>query len=351
MTVKPRLAILTLSFPPQTGGVQAFLYETARRWTNTHEVIIITPVQPTAPEPFKRLVIPAGTIPHFHRALRELKPGRVLLGHTHPQLLLPAWWHGPFSALAYGNDYLTAQQRWHKPLFNWLLRQAQPLITITHANANRLEQLGLPRPGIIYPGTDPHRFTPASQPNDHLTLLSLCRLVPRKGVDTVLQALPQLLSHFPHLRYHIGGNGPDRPRLQQLTHDLNLSHAVRFLGRVPDADLPALYRQASVFVMPVREEADGTSIEGFGIVYLEASASGLPVIAGQSGGAVEAVKPGKTGYLVPPNDPQTLAQTLLPLLANPDLRQQLGRSGRVWVEQEMNWDNTAHNLLTLLSKS
>lgn len=349
MPNKPRLAILTLSFPPQTGGVQAFLYETARRWTGSHEVIIVTPVAGREDEPFRRVVIPAGTIPHFYRALKQLKPGRVLVGHTHPQLLLPAWWNGHFSAIAYGNDYLAAQKQWHKPLFNWLLKQAKPLITITHANADRIERLGLPRPEIVYPGTDPTLFTPASQPNDQLILLSLSRLVPRKGIDTVLQALPSLLTHFPNLRYHIGGSGPDRPRLERLTADLNLQHAVRFLGRVPDADLPYVYRQASVFVMPVREEADGASIEGFGIVYLEASASGLPVIAGQSGGAVEAVKQEETGYLVPPNDPQALVETLMPLLSDPTLRERLGRSGRVWVEQEMNWDNTARQLLTLIS--
>jgi len=347
-----KIALLTLDFPPGVGGVQQYLFEIARRLGVAYELTVVTPVGGPLPKvPFHRLILPSCHPWTFARVLLVLKPDHVLVGHTHPRLLLSAALCASkrYAAIAYGNDYLAAQNRWHRPLFNALLSGAHPLITISQANAWRLRALGIPNPVIIPPGTDPVRFSPPPQePPGPPTLLTVGRLVPRKGVDTVLQALPLLLSEFPRLRYLIVGDGPDRPRLEALARDLGIASAVEFSGRVPDEALPQVYQRTHLFVMPVREEQEGISIEGFGIAYLEASASGLPVIAGRSGGAAEAVRDGVTGIVVPPDDLGALADALLRLLHDPELRRRMGQAGRRWVEEEMNWDRAAHQMQAVL---
>lgn len=350
-----KIALLTLDFPPSVGGVQQYLFEIARRIGQIHDLTVVTPVGGPLPKvPFRRLILPSSHPWAFARALLALRPDRVLVGHAHPRLLLPAALLAPgqYTVVAYGNDFLAAQRRWHCPLFNWLLARARPLVTISQANAQRLRMLGLPSPMVILPGVDPVRFTPPLEPPPPpLALLTVGRLMPRKGVDTVLRALPALLPEFANLHYIVAGDGPDRLRLERLARELRVSHAVEFLGWISDEELPDLYRRAHVFVMPTREEPEQASIEGFGIVFLEASASGLPVVAGRSGGAVEAVRDGETGLLVPPNDPGVLAQALLRLLRHPELRRQMGTTGRQWVEEKMNWDRAAREFEALLRET
>jgi phosphatidylinositol alpha-1,6-mannosyltransferase len=290
----------------------------------------------------------------FLQALRQLQPDKVLLGHAHPQLLLAArlYAKGRYATITYGNDYLAAQQRWHRSLFNWWLRKSNPLITITQANRQRLQVLGLPQAEVIYPGTDVSHFTPLPElKTADPTLLTVGRLVSRKGIDTVLQTLPHLRQQFPSLRYEIVGDGPDRERLQTLVAELGVESAVTFLGKVSDAAMLAAYRRADIFVMPAREEKENASMEGFGIVYLEASACALPVVAGRSGGVVEAVQDGVTGILVEPDDPQALAKVLQTLLNDPALRQRLGENGRAFVQTHMTWDKAADQLHQILQRS
>ena len=351
------LALLTYSFPPQTGGVQTYLFEVVIRLSTTYKITVVTPIADALVDcdEFNLFPVSNGHFVTICQALRKLKPDRILIGHSHPQLLLAAKLMSPlkgYGAIAYGNDFLAAQNHWHHPLFNRLLAQARPLLSISKGSANRLQAIGLPKPWIIYPGTDPMRFTPRSAVSPpFLTLLTIGRLVPRKGIDTTLHAVAQLLPQFPQLRYQIGGSGPDRERLEQLVHDLNITFAVTFLGRVPEDDLPEIYRQADIFVMPTRELVDEGSVEGFGIVYLEASASGLSVVASHSGGAAEAVRHEETGLLVPPDDSATLAKTLTRLLADERLRRRLGQNGRHWVETEMNWDRAAQQMQAALESA
>lgn len=347
-----RIALLTMSFPPQTGGVQTYLSEILQRITLQHQVTIITPVKAEKvgrDGPARLRPRPANLVGYF-RALRHVGPERLVVGHAHPQLLIPAilYHSSSYLALAYGNDYLAAQRRWHRPLFNRLLANARPLVTITQSNAKRLEKLGAGRPKVIYPGTDPERFSPAkSREKSSIVLLTVGRLVPRKGIDTVLNALPLLHEDFSDVIYRIAGAGPDEPRLKALVEELGLQNSVQFLGRVPDGSLPAVYRQADVFVMPVREEVQRASVEGFGIVYLEASASGLPVVAGRSGGAIEAVRDRETGLVVEP-DAEAVASALTTLFKDEALRKRLGAAGRRWVEDEMNWDRAARQMAEAL---
>lgn len=347
-----RIALLTMSFPPQTGGVQTYLSQIFRRVAQQHSVTIITHIKAdnAASDDLRRLCPAPSNLFGYFKSLRQVQPERVVVGHAHPQLLAPAALYrgGSYLALAYGNDYLAAQKRWHRPLFNRLLINARPLITITQSNAQRLEELGAGKALVIYPGTDPARFSPLDSPKStNAVLLTVGRLVPRKGIDTVLEALSLLHEGFPGISYRIAGAGPDEARLRTLVERLELQNIVQFLGKVPDDALPDVYRQADIFVMPVREEAQGASIEGFGIVYLEASASGLPVIVGRSGGAVEAVLDGETG-LVAESNAEAVATALTTLLNDETLCKRLGATGRRWVETEMNWDRAARQMTEAL---
>lgn len=347
------LVLLTHSFPPQIGGVQTYLWETMRRLAEEVQITVITPVLGDLPmaASLQKIEIANGRAPSFLSVLRHLHPDRVLVGHAHPQLFTAAILstRGHYATLTHGNDYLAAQQRWHRPLFNWFLGRSRPLITNTRANQQRLQSLGLPPAEIVYPGTDANHFSPLPELKAaHPTLLTVSRLVSRKGIDTVLQALPPLLLQLPNLRYDIVGDGPDRERLQKLTAALGLEKSVTFLGKLSASEMLAAYRRAHIFVMPAREEQENASMEGFGIVYLEASACGLPIVAGRSGGVVEAVQDGQTGLLVEPNNPQALADTLSHLLQDPEKMAQMGDHGRRWVETEMNWDKTALKLYQAL---
>ncbi|HJS29264.1 MAG TPA: glycosyltransferase family 4 protein, partial [Anaerolineales bacterium] len=285
---------------------------------------------------------------YLWRQIRRLSPDVLLLGHARLRMFLAGQLWGSYATLTHGNDFLAAQRRWHRPLFNALMRRSRPLMTNSEAMGERLQALGMQPPVVVLPGANPDRLAPAGSPPLVPSLLTVSRLVSRKGIDTVLHALPALLEEFPGLRYCIGGQGSERDSLEALARQLGVREAVDFLGFVPEEALPDLYRSASIFVMPTREEVEEASVEGFGIVYLEASASGLPVVAASSGGAVEAVRHGETGLLIPPDDPAQLREALGRLLRDPELRHRMGRNGRRWVEEEMNWDRAARQLMETL---
>ena len=162
-------------------------------------------------------------------------------------------------------------------------------------------------------------------------------MVQRKGLDVALRAVARLRRYYPDIRYVIVGRGPERPHLQRLARTLGVDGHVDFLGAVPDEDLPDVYRRAHVFVLPLREETLADSIEGFGMVFLEAAATAVPSVAGNSGGAAEAVRHEETGLVVPPGDEEAVYGAVRLLLDDPERRVQMGQAGRRWVETEMNW--------------
>jgi phosphatidylinositol alpha-1,6-mannosyltransferase len=169
------------------------------------------------------------------------------------------------------------------------------------------------------------------------TLLTVARLVPRKGIDTVIAALKTLP---PEVTYRVVGRGPDEPRLRALAQSAGVADRVQFLGRLDDASLADEYRRCSLFVLPARRTADG-DLEGYGLVYFEAAAWGRPVVAGRSGGEIDAVVDGQTGVLVDGASVSQLAATLGDLLTDPERRERLGAAGRARVESTHNWTAAA----------
>ena len=207
---------------------------------------------------------------------------------------------------------------------------------------------------VVHPGADPARFvrSTAERPDAQSApvLLSIARLVARKGIDTVIEALPAILTVHPNTTYVVGGSGPDLARLEQLASRVGVLDRVRFLGDVDDNALPALYASADLFVLPTREILADDEIEGFGIAYVEAAAAGVPSIAANAGGVADAVTDGVTGLLVPPASPGSVATAALKLLGDPADRARLGQNARLNVERNLNWDRAAREVMSIVSQ-
>jgi phosphatidylinositol alpha-1,6-mannosyltransferase len=168
-------------------------------------------------------------------------------------------------------------------------------------------------------------------------------MVPRKGHRAAVQAFAKVATEFPEAHYLIGGTGPEESRIRQQVQDLGLENRITFAGFIPGEQLPELYNLCDVALLANRQEADG-DIEGFGIVFLEANAAGKPVIGGRSGGAIEAIEHGVTGYLINPDDPDEIAAALRKLLSDRSLRERLGAAGRERVISEFQWQTRARIL-------
>jgi phosphatidylinositol alpha-1,6-mannosyltransferase len=173
--------------------------------------------------------------------------------------------------------------------------------------------------------------------------------MPRKGQDVLIRTLPQVRDAVPGTSLLLVGGGPDRRRLERLAAQSGVADHVVMTGSVPLPELPAHYAAGDVFAMPCRTRHLGLDVEGLGIVYLEASATGLPVVAGMSGGAPDAVLPGETGYVVGGSDDAQVTDVLVRLLRSPDERARLGAAGRAWVGREWTWDHSVTRLQRLLS--
>lgn len=180
-------------------------------------------------------------------------------------------------------------------------------------------------------------------------IVCVSRLVPRKGQDLLVKALPLVRKAVPDTALLLVGGGPNKASLRKQAQDLDVAPHVVLTGSIPWPELPAHYAAGDVFAMPCRTRNFGLDVEGLGIVYLEASATGLPVIAGDSGGAPDAVREGETGFVVPGRDVAALTDRLVTLLRNPALAQAMGAAGRKWTEQEWTWDRRATELRALLN--
>ncbi|MFI8092874.1 glycosyltransferase family 4 protein [Streptomyces sp. NPDC086080] len=375
--------IVTNDFPPRPGGIQAFLHNMALRldpdrlvvyastWKRSREGIEATAAF-DADQPFTvvrdrttmLLPTPAAT----RRAvglLREHGCTSVWFGAAAPLgLMAPALRRAGAErivATTHGHEAGWAQL----PAARQLLRRiGESTDTITYLGeytrsriASALTPEAASRMVQLPPGVDEKTFHPGSGGEevraclgltDRPVVVCVSRLVPRKGQDTLIRAMPAVLSAEPDAVLLIVGGGPYEKDLRRLAHDTGVSASVRFTGSVPWSELPAHYGAGDVFAMPCRTRRGGLDVEGLGIVYLEASATGLPVVAGDSGGAPDAVLDGETGWVVPGNDPAQTADRLTTLLADEELRHRMGERGRDWVEEKWRWDLLAEHLKKLL---
>lgn len=203
-------------------------------------------------------------------------------------------------------------------------------------------------------GTDPARFRPGLDPAEVRArydlppgrwLITVARLAAHKGIDTGLHILAALRREVPDLGYAVVGSGVKQRELERMARDLGVADRVRFLTGVPDRDLPALYNAADIYLGLSRPAE--LMVEGFGIALVEASASGLPVVAGSGGGIPDAVQDGETGLLVDSTHPAPGLAAVRRLLGDPELRARMGAAGRHAVETHYNWDRVAAEVLRI----
>jgi phosphatidylinositol alpha-1,6-mannosyltransferase len=225
-----------------------------------------------------------------------------------------------------------------------------------------LDRLGLDardRPAVrtVQLGADARRFQPGLDTRDVRDrfgmgrgrwLLTVARLVEHKGVDNAIRAFALLAPGYADLGYAVAGVGEIRPALEELARSLGVADRVRFLGGVPDDALPQLLNAAAIYLGPSREMYD--KVEGFGISLVEASACGVPVVGGMSGGIPDAVREGETGLLANPASPEAIAETVRRLLDDDALRARLGAGGRAAVESHFNWERVTADMRRIASE-
>ena len=210
----------------------------------------------------------------------------------------------------------------------------------------------------IAPGIDVDHFIPtdASVLRESLgiaekkVIVSVGRLVHRKGQDYLIQAMPEILKSVPSAHLVLVGEGPYREHLQNLVKQHRLEASVTFIGRIQYNDLPMYICAGDIFAMPCRSRLMGLEVEGLGIVYLEASACGLPVLAGNSGGAPDAVVQNKTGLVVDGTDHKQIATAAIELLTNVESSQKMGIAGRQWIIDNWRWEIWSKDFENLLNK-
>lgn len=209
----------------------------------------------------------------------------------------------------------------------------------------------------IAPGIDVEHFVPTDSSKlraelglaDKSVIISVGRLVHRKGQDKLIAALPAIKVEVPNVHLVLVGVGPHQDYLEKLASKLNVSDCITFIGRINYAELPTYICLGDIFAMPSRSRFFGLEVEGLGIVYLEASACGLPVVGGKSGGAPDAVLIGETGLVVDGTKPAEIAGACIELLNNPELCALMGAAGRAWIIENWRWDIWATKYAALLT--
>lgn len=370
-----RLLQITNDFPPAIGGIENYIYSLARRW-GPDEIAIVTRAaegQETVdaalggavhriPTP---MLLPTAAL--RSRVMDLLTGGRF--DAVHFASALPLALLGPrirqetgvpYAVSVHGGEFI-AGARLLRPLMQRALGDAAvalPVSTFTRDAVLRLLE-DPPPTEVVHPGVDADRFAP-STPGDRagllgvdlgaLVILCVCRLVARKGPATLIAGLPRILARHPEAVLAIVGGGPDRRRLERLAHKTGVGGSVRFVGARPWASLPGYYAAADVFALPTRERFGGLETEGFPLVYLEAAAAGLPVVAGRAGGVGEAVLDGSTGVVVDGRDVAATADAVIALLDDPALARRLGTEGRRRVLQHFGWNGAVERFRTALEK-
>ena len=374
-----RTLVITNDFPPRPGGIQTFGYEIVRRF-DPESVTVLTSnwegaAEFDAAQDFKivrantqTLVPSKSTLSMAREIVVAENITRVLFGAAAPLGLLAA----PLRKLGVTN--IVGMTQGHET--GWAMtpgtRQALRKIgndtdyltyisEYTHKKiAKALSPSAAARMRRIVPGVDSTEFSPDNLSSgnqlrtelgwiDRPVIVCVSRLMARKGQDELIRALPIIQQTVANASLIIVGDGPYRKDLERLVKKLGLENFVHLTGKVSQTELSKWYAAGDIFAMPCRTRMGGWDVEGLGIVFLEGSATGLPVIVGDSGGAVDAVIDGETGYLVDGTNTAEIADRIAYLFANPDVAKKMGEAGRNWVTQEWTWDQNFKKLDGLLS--
>lgn len=375
----PHTLVITNDFPPRDGGIQTFIYELVKRF-EPGSVTVLSSTYEGASEFDAKLdfrVVRANT--HTLLPTRETRnlarqlvfetgATRVVFGAAAPLGLLAK----PLRKM--GVTRIVGITHGHEagwaitPITRQVLRAIGDNVDqLTYLGDYTKSKIG----GVLSetarthmrqlaPAVDPEVFHPRNQQAaaqlrsqfgllDKKVIVCVSRLMERKGQDVLIKSMPTILERIPDAHLVIVGDGTYASRLHSIVEKYSMSNHITFAGKVPYADLPAWYAIGDVFAMPCRTRNGGWDVEGLGIVFLEASATGLPVIAGDSGGAPDAVLHGQTGMVVDGTDIPSVAANIIDVLADPEKSELMGRAGREWVLQHWTWDRAVTRLQMLLA--
>ncbi len=363
-----RTLVVTNDFPPRPGGIQAFVHSLASRLPS-EEVVVFASAWKGADAfdaaqgfPVVRLesslMLPTPAVLRQARAIARAEAcDTVWFGAAAPLGLLAK----PLAlrrsvASTHGHEVGWAMLPGARQL---LRRIGRDVDVVTYLGAYTRQRLApvVPRLERLPSGVDTALFRPGCGGADirarygladRPVVVSVSRLVERKGHDVLIRALPELRRRVPDAALLIVGGGPYRPTLERIADEEAVSEHVVLTGSVPWEELPAHYDAGDVFAMPCRTRRAGLEVEGLGIVFLEASATGLPVVAGRSGGSPDAVLEGETGYVVDGTSVREVADAVAGLLSDRERARRMGSAGRDWVEREWRWDVLAERLRALL---
>jgi phosphatidylinositol alpha-1,6-mannosyltransferase len=376
-----RVLLVTNDFPPRRGGIQSYLHELVGQLVGagTHELTVYAPkwkgsddFDDEARESGYSVVRHPGTlmlpVPSVSNRMRRLIERNdidtVWFGAAAPLALM-----APVARDA-GAGRVIASTHGHEvgwsmlPLARTALRRigtGTDVVTyVSRYTRGRFASAFGAHAALehVPPGVDVDRFVPDEvarakmraryRLGERPVVVCVSRLVPRKGQDMLIRAMPSIRQRVPGAALVIVGGGPYSSTLRRLAHSFGVGQHVVFTDGVPGDELPAYHAMADVFAMPCRTRGAGLDVEGFGIVFLEASATGVPVVAGRSGGAPETVLDGQTGLVVDGWDVGAIAASVSDLLADPDRAARMGAAGRQWVVDNWQWSTQAERLAKLL---
>lgn len=383
------ILIFTVNYRPHVNGIANYSYEIAKNLTQLGErVIVLAPYYKGSIKFDRKQKFNTFRVPHI-LFLRESVSLFYILYIIYKfgidKIFNIVWFpYGvisyfishlikiPYFVAVFGREILPAPKSIKKRILRKLKRlmiktfdKAEKIFPVSNYTKGKLIDLGIPsvKIKVVPSGVNPESFFPQGKPNrvigkynlkNKKIILTVGRLVGRKGQDMVIKSLPKVLEEVPDVAYLIVGSGIEEKdlfegeRIKRLVKDLNLEEKVIFTGFVCDEDLPQYYNSCDVFVMPSREITEKGDVEGFGIVYLEANACAKPVIGGKSGGIEDAIIDGETGLLVDPLNVKEIARVIVKLLTNKELADEMGKKGRERVEKELNWKEIARRLQGLM---
>ncbi|MBF6274648.1 MULTISPECIES: glycosyltransferase family 4 protein [Nocardia] len=372
-----RTLLITNDFPPRPGGIQSYVHSLALRMP-PEDLVVYAPrwrgdshLRFDAQQPFRvvrhptTLMLPTPLV--LRRAatlLRDERCDTVWFGAAAPLALMSP------ALRRFGADRILASTHGHEVGWSMLpgARQVLRVIgdhtdVVTYVSKYTRRRFAAAfgaQAALEYlpPGVDSTVFRPDPAARAELraryglgerpTVLCLSRLVPRKGQDMLILAMREIRRRIDGAVLVIAGGGPYEEKLRALVRALDLESDVVFTGRVPAAELAAHHTLADVFAMPSRTRGAGLDVEGLGIVYLEASATGVPVVAGNSGGAPETVLEGRTGTVVDGRDERAVAAAVVDILSDRDAAARMGAAGCEWVADQWRWDVLGGRLRGLL---
>jgi len=379
MTASLSNVFVTQNFPPIGGGMARRHAELVRRYGESMDVSTVASDDAAALDALETYRIDRQEFPFASAKLfaNEIRWGRWLArrcstgidvihcGEIRPVGYAVWWAHKrtdvPYVIYVNGGDLLRERRKtaahWTKRISAYrLLSDAAGIVANSEWSASLtrdiMGEIGITAPppvAAIDLGTDPVRFSPSGDTgrlraqlelSDAPIMLSVARLVPHKGQDVAIQALAALQAEFPDLHYVVIGTGDDESRLRALAETLRVGNRVHFVGQLDDHGLADAYATSSVYVGLSRLDNE-INVEGFGISFVEAGASGIPVVAGDSGGVRSAVRDRETGFVVDPTDVATATEAIGSILRDASLRSRMGAAGRAAVESHYNWDRVA----------